>query len=213
MLAALGALLLGSCGQAGDIENKPTLKLLTTLPIQFAPRFSLDGGSNLYRTLDDRYEVEAIAATDPASLGEGDLLFMAHALPQTPENLVFLDQWVRGGGKVLLIADPRLDWDVGLPLGSPMAPPYYFGDTGLLGHWGLRLDGPYDDTEISGFKVSGPGRLEATGEGCAIEHDGLVARCTIGKGRAVVLADADLLAADDKPAIVLVTGLLEQLTQ
>lgn len=213
LAAALAALCLVSCGEAGEIEDKPSLKLLTSLPIMFAGQFSLDGGSNLLDALAYRYEVEAIAATEPGSLAEGDLLFMAHALPQTAENLVFLDEWVRGGGRVLILADPQLDWDTGLPLGHPQAPPYFFGDTGLLGHWGLTLEGPREEREIMGLAVSGAGRLSTTEPSCAVEQDGLVARCEIGEGEAVVIADADYLAPDDEPAITFTLQALDSLAR
>ena len=67
---------------------------------------------------------------------------MAHPLAQTAENLVALDAWVRGGGRVLLLADPMLEWPSKRPLGDPLRPPPMFMDTGLLAHWGLRLDAP-----------------------------------------------------------------------
>ena len=57
---------------------------------------------------------------------------MAHPLAQTAENLVALDQWVRGGGRVLLLADPMLEWPSERPLGDPLRPPPMFMDTGLL---------------------------------------------------------------------------------
>jgi hypothetical protein len=41
--------------------------------------------------------------------------------------------------------------------------------------------------------LASPGRLEGR---CSIEADGLVARCSLGKGRATIIADADFL--DDR---------------
>ncbi|QNP43675.1 hypothetical protein H9L15_03005 [Sphingomonas daechungensis] len=48
--------------------------------------------------LETRYRVVPIGAADRASLAQGRLLLMAHALPQTAEALVDLDRWVRDGG-------------------------------------------------------------------------------------------------------------------
>ena len=46
-------------------------------------------------------------------------------------------------------------------------------------------------TEWQGGAVNeSPGSIEG---GCGISNDGLVARCRIGRGRATVIADADLL--------------------
>src|SRR5205085_4263734 len=88
------------------------------------------------------YRVVPISVTDGADLAKGRLLLMAHPLSQTAENLVALDQWVRRGGHVMLLADPMLEWPSKLPLGDPLRPPPMFADTGLLAHWGLRLDAP-----------------------------------------------------------------------
>ena len=85
-----------------------------------------------------------ISVTDGAELAKGRLLLMAQPQAQTPENLVTLDSWVRAGGKALLLADPMLEWPSERPLGDPLRPPPMFADTGLLGHWGLRLDAPDD---------------------------------------------------------------------
>jgi hypothetical protein len=97
---------------------------------------------------------------------------------------------------VLLLADPRLDWPSSRPLGDPLRPPPMFMDTGLLAHWGLTLDAPTElgpkMEKLGGYEVMtvSPGVLSGH---CAIDDDGLVAHCRIGKGRATVIADADLL--------------------
>ena len=67
---------------------------------------------------------------------------MAQPRAQPAEDLVALDNWVRGGGRVLLLADPMLEWPSERPLGDPFRPPPTFADTGLLAHWGLKLDAP-----------------------------------------------------------------------
>ena len=125
---------------------------------------------------------------------------MAHPLAQPAEDLVALDRWVRSGGRVLLLADPMLEWPNPRPLGDPLRPPPMFMDTGLLAHWGLRLDAP-DERGAKAEKLGGydvltvsPGSLFG---GCAISADRLVAHCRIGKGAATIVADADLLDAQD----------------
>ena len=72
------------------------------------------------------------------------MLLMAHPLAQPAEALVDLDRWVRDGGRLLLLADPKLDWPSKRALGDTLRPPPAFADTGLLAHWGLRLDAPAD---------------------------------------------------------------------
>jgi len=180
--------------------QRPTLLLLTSLPLVFGEDFSLrENGSLALSALQRRYRVEPISVTDQGELAKGGLLFMAHPLAQPAEDLVALDQWVRGGGRVLLLADPMLEWPSKRPLGDPLRPPPMFLDTGLLSHWGLRLDAPGE----RGPRVEKLGRYDVTtlspGElfgSCSISPDRLVAKCRIGKGRATVVADADLLDAD-----------------
>jgi hypothetical protein len=180
--------------------ERPRLLLLTSLPLVFSEEFSLQGGgSPALRALDTRYEVVPIATTDAGSLKQAGLLLMAHPLAQPAENLVALDMWVRAGGRVLLLADPRLEWPSKRPLGDKLRPPPGFADTGLLAHWGLRLDAP-DQTGPEQRKAGGrdvltvsPGALEGT---CRISRDRLVATCRVGRGEAVVIADADFINAD-----------------
>jgi len=175
---------------------RPTLLLLTSLPLMFGENFSVDGGSPTLSALQARYRVVPISVTDEADLAKGRLLLMAHPLAQPAEDLVALDTWVRGGGRVLLLADPALDWPSQRPLGDPLRPPPMFMDTGLLSHWGLRLDAP-DERGSQSRTLGGqqiltvsPGRLSGK---CTISADGLVAACRVGQGRASIIADADFL--------------------
>lgn len=202
LLAALGAaafaLARGGAQERGGA--KPVLMLLTSLPLVFGEEFSIDQkGSAMLGALRSRYRVVPVDVTDPATLAKGSLLMMAQPRAQTADNLVALDKWVRRGGRVLLFADPLLEWPSDRPLGDPTRAPRMFADTGLLGHWGLRLDapdkrGPVDRTIGSKTVLTvSPGSLAGT---CAIARGGFVARCTVGKGTAIIVADADLLDVD-----------------
>jgi hypothetical protein len=204
----ISAILLGAAALAGCDRSpahqppraeseKPTLLLLTSLPLVFGEQFSLEGGgSPALKALESRYRVVPISVTSPSDLGKGRLLLMAHPLAQTAENLVALDRWVRAGGRVLLLADPMLEWPSERPLGDPLRPPPMFMDTGLLRHWGLRLDSPDERGpragQLGGYEIAteSPGSLFG---GCEISSDRLVAHCRIGKGRATIVADADWL--------------------
>jgi hypothetical protein len=173
------------------------LLLLTSLPLLFNEGFSLQGGdSPALKRLQTRYRIVPISVTDAAELRKGRLLLMAQPPAQTAENLVALDAWVRSGGRVLLLADPMLEWPSERPLGDPLRSPPMFTDTGLLAHWGLRLDAPDErgsaERELGGFQVVtvSPGRLEGR---CSVSNDALIARCRLGAGQATIVADADLL--------------------
>jgi hypothetical protein len=171
--------------------------LLTSLPIVFGEKFELgDTGSAALARLETRYRVQPISLADTASLSGGKLLLAAHPGAQPAETLVELDAWVRGGGRLLLLADPMLEWHSDRPLGDRLRPAPGFADTGLLAHWGLRLDapdarGPVERT-VAGRRIllASPGHL---GGRCPIEADGLIARCAIGQGRVTIIADADFL--------------------
>lgn len=186
--------------------QRPTLMLLTSLPLVFGESFGLEsGGSAALRRLEQRYNVQPIGVADAASLDGHNLLLMAHPRAQPAEVLVELDQWVRGGGRVLLLADPRLDWPSQRPLGDILRPPPAFADTGLLKHWGLRLRGPNPEGATSivngdlSIVASSPGKLES--RSCTIVAGGFVARCRIGRGSATVVADADWLNVDGEEAL------------
>jgi hypothetical protein len=202
---AAAALIIGGRAELGSrppvaAANRPTLLLLTSLPLLFGEDFSISsGGSPVLKLLQPRYRLVPICVTDRTELAKGRLLLMAQPQAQTPENLVALDAWVRGGGRLLLLADPMLEWPSKLPLGDPTRPPPMFVDTGLLGHWGLRLDAPDQrgaaKRALGGFDVItvSPGALHGS---CQVSSDHLVSHCRIGRGEVTVIADADFLDVD-----------------
>jgi len=197
--------------------ERPRLLLLTSLPLMFGEGFSLEqSGSPALSALERRYRVVPISVTAPAELAKGKLMLMAHPQAQPAEDLVALDAWVRKGGRLLLLADPMLEWPSERPLGDPLRPAPMFMDTGLLGHWGLRLDAPDERgpkrLKLAGFEVltSSPGTLSGK---CEISGDRLVAHCRVGAGRATIVADADLLNAAPADAATShnLDGLLQEL--
>jgi len=183
-------------------NSRPALLLLTGLPLLLGEDFSLDAsGSPALTVLQMHYRVVPISVTDPRELAKGKLLLMAQPVAQTAENLVALDNWVRGGGRILLLADPMLEWPSKRPLGDLLRPPAMFMDTGLLSHWGLGLDAPDvrgpAQRQLGGREVVAvsPGRLHGT---CVVTADAFVARCRVGKGWATVVADADFLNVEEQ---------------
>lgn len=205
VLLVAGAILVARSRAKEAPADQPPLLLLTSLPLLFGEGFALDQtGSAALTRLQSRYAVRTIALADHASLAGNQLLLMAHPRAQTAEALVDLDAWVRAGGRVLLLADPALDWPSERPLGDRLRPPPGFADTGLLTHWGVALSPPIrrgpmvetvGDRQIS---FSSPGQLSS--KQCAIDGGATIARCAIGRGRVTIIADADLLNADESGA-------------
>ncbi len=207
LLICAVALAIASCRNAAKPlptrppGQRPALLLLTSLPLVFGEDFSVQkNGSPALKALEARYRVVPISVADARELARGRLLLMAQPLAQPGEDLVALDDWVRGGGRVLLLADPMLEWPSERPLGDPLRPPAMFMDTGLLAHWGLRLDAPdergprHATVGAYGVLIVSPGALSGR---CAVSSDGLIAHCPLGKGRATTIADADLLDATE----------------
>lgn len=205
MLLLIGAAALALVRKESRVDvspraSKPPLMLLTTLPLMFPEDFSLEGGgSKALSALETRYRVLPIGTADASSLRQGRLLLMAHALAQPPGALVDLDHWIRSGGRLLLLADPKLDWPSNRPLGDKLRPPPSFADTGLLAHWGLELvraevDGPMSaDVGPNVLVFSSVGELRSNGTDCDLDAKGIIARCSLAKGRVTVIADADWL--------------------
>jgi hypothetical protein len=199
---ALLLLLLVSCREATPgkppDQSRRELFLLTPLPLVWSEQFGLDQpGSPALESLEREYEVTPIDL--PSQLPPGALLLAAQPRALPASELVKFDAWVRSGGRVLLLADPMLEWRSELPLGAPGRAPIAFPDTGLLKHWGVRLDAPDErgprQLPLDGQQVltGSPGTLVQLGRACTIADNGLLARCRLGKGRATIIADADFL--------------------
>jgi hypothetical protein len=202
-------------------SERPQLLLLTSLPILFPEQLSLESKPEPVRTaLESRYRIEPVSIADRASLDGHRLLLMAQPKAQPAEVLVELDAWVRSGGHVLVLADPALEWPSRRPLASPLRPPLAFADTGLLGHWGLRLDAPDSlgpmtvEVGTARIETSSPGVLVATAGNCSVES-GFVAHCSVGSGEATVIGDADFIDVTDSasPNLVLLLRELNRLEQ
>jgi hypothetical protein len=209
LVLALGALLLASgvliarYARPTEQSARRPLALITSLPLLFGEQFGLDTPRPLAMARIERaYAITPLALADAASLRGITHLLMAHPRAQPAEVLVDLDAWVRDGGQLVLLADPRLKWEGSRPLGDPLRPPPDFADTGLLAHWGLRL----------GVDEAGEGTLRATSPDCTIAQAGLVAECRLGRGTARIIADADFMLGQDDQARRRVDLLLDQLS-
>jgi hypothetical protein len=216
LLLVLGLVFLLSAMRYLRPENKvdrPTLGLMTTLPLQWS-----EGGIEAviasdapphpaYARLTKAYNVKPI--DDLAVLGANNpsLLLLAQPRALRPAELVRLDAWVREGGRVLILADPALQWGSLYPLGDKRRPLFTSLLSPLFSHWGVELVLPITEeaplvvreVDTLTLRTQTPGEWQvkqgSVGGACVIADHRLVADCRVGKGRAFLVADADLLDA------------------
>lgn len=200
--AAALAMLAGGCeARPAPGAAKRELYLISALPLLFGEGFGLDFAKpDVVAALERSYILKPIDL--PSQLPAGAVALIAQPRAFPAEELVALDQWVRGGGRLVLLADPMLEWPSERPLGDRLRPPVMFADTGLLQHWGLRLDAPeqrglkYARGDGDRVALISPGVLVRESGTCAVAKGGWMARCALGKGTATIVADADFLNAE-----------------
>jgi hypothetical protein len=140
----------------------------------------------------------------PKQLAPLHRLVIAQPRPLSPQENVAIDAWLRGGGKLLVFADPMLTEETRFAIGDKRRPQDIAMLDPILNHWGLELkfdpaasqpEGQADVMDMT-IPVDLPGRLSATGPQCRAWGQGELATCKIGRGRLVVLADAAVLDRD-----------------
>lgn len=147
---------------------------------------------------------EPVDALDAETLKSFKRMLLAQPRLLQPPELVALDDWVRAGGYAVILADPLLRWPDERPLGDPRRAPLTSLLDPLMTHWGLTLEpasaGPAERRLLSAgamIQLAGAARFVAIkGAPCSLGENGLIAYCRIGKGRAVLVADADWI--DDR---------------
>lgn len=198
-------------------SQRPAIGLLSGPVLHGPPEFA---PAPLWLALSRIFEVRSLDAIDAPALAGLDALLVIQPRALAPDELVALDAWVRMGGRAVLLADSDLRWADARPLGHPLrAPPATFLGP-LLTHWGVAI-APPDGAAQQGdpverrvledgwmVQLAGASRLFPNGPGCVAESRGLVARCRIGRGTGLVVADADFAndalwtAAPDTPLLL-----------
>jgi len=194
-----------------DSRPKPPLGLMTTLPLLWSEGgieadLSKDAAPHpAFTRLSDHYNITPVDDLKAWAPKLKQLLLLAQPRAFAPSELVWIDNWVRQGGHVLILADPALQWGSLYPLGDKRRPLFTSMLSPLFAYWGVELALPLaDEAPVSMRKIgvfnirtvtAGEWLPKAPGaEGsCAILAKGLLADCRIGKGRAVLVADADFV--------------------
>lgn len=195
---------------------------MTSLPIYRAPQASVadalaadEAEAHWLRAeLEQRNTLVPLDLIDPVILAQTDILLLLQPRALTPAENVALDDWVREGGQVLLIADPMLTSEPTFALGDPRNPQAIALTGPIHARWGLSLqpgtggDGTERIVEIGGHAVpvvlGGQFEKRAPAGGdpadCALRYQGFLAVCAIGEGRAVLVADATFVERDPAAA-------------
>lgn len=204
--AVLDRLSLGPA-EAAPRPDPPSVALWTGLPLMWDEAGvgrTLSGGRvepASVALLRRQVLLRPVANPDAAPSGTMLLVVQPHA---TAADLVSLDARIRAGGRAVILIDPDLRWPTDFPPGDPRRPPDDAPLAPLLAHWGLSLDKDGGDPlHMRALRIGGldyrirpgaPGRWRSDPPGCARRAANLLVDCSIGAGRAILLADADLLA-------------------
>lgn len=187
-------------------RQRPSLAVLTALPL-----FWREGGQGLAAPADapivtvlrQHFDLRPFDTPLSPELAKARLLLIAQPRATQPGELVAIDRWLRDGGRALILADPLLRWPSPLAPGDRRRAPAASLLGPLLAHWGVRLENTATLDEERHLLPDGrlmtllaASHFIATAPACRTEARGLVARCRLGRGQAVLVADADLI--DDR---------------
>lgn len=190
-LLALAALLAwrGPAQPIQPVADRPALAVITALPLFWDAQGRADAA--IVTVLRTRFTVQPIDDARQLDLSRARLLLLAQPRAMTPDALVAVDRWVRDGGRAVVLADPLLRWPSDLPMGDRRRAPATSLLEPLLGHWGFAFD-RIEDAERRWFLPDG---ALLTLSGAQMAGD-MVQRKQIGRGKVVLLGDADLI--DDR---------------
>ena len=222
----LAAALLAGCSPSGPSAERPNLYLLTPPSLFWGDG---DIASAVQRKTDRPPLITHLEATwrvvpldiaRPDQLRPVSLLLIVQPQALAPDELVTLDDWVRTGGHVLILADPELRGSSSLAKGDARQPPPSTLLLPLLAHWGLILvaDPPGAPVRLIRsadgiIPAPGSGRWISRSPDCAVT-DAIIVRCTLGKGVAVSVADADFaISAKDSATQKAGQRLIDQLLE
>ncbi len=232
LAAILGSLLyFGVTKTVDDKDRRPPLMVISSIPLQWgeatmaqvakgeaqpSPLFEALAENNRPILIDDFQKLDSPGATP---------LLMVQSRALAPRELVQLDDWVRTGGTAIIFADPALDWPSDYPLGDQRRPLFTSLLNPLFRHWGVELALPVaedDNADVATtageytLSLKSPGILVAPKNPeakarCSIRRDEFIAYCTVGKGRALIVADVDMLQEAQWSGGILTSGTMDWL--
>ncbi len=198
------------CSVASQVSPSAFLPLRETAKVPPRETLALNTGLDLYwrrnhtlAELERGFAVDRLDVLSAATLAQHSILLLAQPRLLAPEELVALDEWVRRGGRAVVLADPLLIWPSDLPVGDRRRPPATSLLDPLLTHWGLRLEAA-ESSSLQRRFLGGARLLVVQGASqftvkpsrfarCDRVKDGLTVACRIDRGQVRLVADADLL--------------------
>lgn len=191
-------------------EARPSLALMGSVPIFWGEPQSLgeivEGSAPAHWArglIEADHNLDPLDFLTPEKLAGHDYLLMAQPRALAPSENVALDEWVRAGGRLLLFADPMMTGESRFALGDRRRPMDVALLSPILAHWGLEME--FDEAQEEGVReassyygydlpVNLAGRFVRKGNECMPRgEDEMMARCALGQGRALIVADAAIL--------------------
>jgi hypothetical protein len=204
-------------------EPPPAIGLMTSLPLTYplGADFAAFAQGEVERTwqgkalsqcytampLDTLAPIGGLDPGAPATNPLSGLAYVAVIQPRglSPRDNVALDDWVRAGGKLLLVLDPMLTGEYDLPLGDPRRPGAVAFIPPVVERWGMTVI--YDENQMFAprqISVAGlemqvllAGDIAVSGGDCVIERQSPIKKCAIGKGSVTLVADAAIFEDQD----------------
>ncbi len=205
---------LDSAQAADENTEKLKIQLMTSLPIVWGEGASLNDilaqdtqPYPIYGYWQKRYHIEPVDSFELLQKSQTDIVILAQPPAMAPADLDDLDQWIRRGGRAIIMTDPMLIWHSDLPLGDNRRPLISGLLSPLLKHWGLELvtlddlQRAFVELDFGDLKIAtaGVGAFEpltkrsAASADCRFSSGNILADCEVGLGRALLIADADFL--------------------
>lgn len=202
-----------STSAPAENASRAKIQLMTSLPIVWGEGASMESivsgktsPAPIYAHWQKQYDIAAVDSFDGLENSDTEIILLAQPPAMDPADLAAIDAWVRAGGNAIILTDPQLVWPSSLPLGDKRRPLASGLLSPLLSRWNLELQ-VTDDT-ASSARLEFPGAtITAVGIGafksvprpengqaeCELSAANVMARCKLGEGRAIILADADFL--------------------
>ncbi len=221
--AQVGAGGAGSGGVSGG-ASQAKLGLMSSLPLVWPLGADVDAiasgraatpwqrealaGAYAIAPLDTLSPIPALSPNAPDIDPLQDMTRLAVIQPRglSPADNVALDDWVRAGGRLLLVLDPLLTGEYDLPLGDPRRPVDSALIPPVVARWGMTVSFPNQETEAGDYSadmmpggskvpLAYPGHIDLLPGDAAktcVRRASAIAVCRVGKGRVTLIADAAL---------------------